>query len=339
VGGITAQYGKNFHARVISAVPPHCAYPTDFAVPFTEIGDLLSQHVGIALITRAVSTGMLVLASNDKKYLEKELRADRCTVQYYDTSRGGHQLHLVVFVTNIRVWQADGTMLFQIGSWESGKGFKKACHVPGTKRSIGESPQKALQRILNEDLRPFADHIELEGMPESVEEWKEETQNLRMPTKTVKTVHSAFLYTSVEAIQVSVAVIRPPPLNTVNEGSEAGSHLDTARVENSLTNPGCTGSEGSSEELLAKHIPEFETIFPRDILILQSHKAKSFSLYAFLTPEEYDIVDRDDNTVALKRWLACVAVGDAGPFDSATYEPSIVTSFIPICEVTSELPP
>eukprot|EP00403_Amphidinium_massartii_P048313 CAMPEP_0178465996 /NCGR_PEP_ID=MMETSP0689_2-20121128/51660_1 /TAXON_ID=160604 /ORGANISM="Amphidinium massartii, Strain CS-259" /LENGTH=130 /DNA_ID=CAMNT_0020092975 /DNA_START=148 /DNA_END=537 /DNA_ORIENTATION=+ len=100
---MTSMYGKNFHARVLSAVPPHSPWPSDLKIPFTEdVASLLSQHVGIGLLRRALNNNMLALSPEDEKYLVSELKTDRCTVQY---TPDGSQLERVVSVTNILLRQ------------------------------------------------------------------------------------------------------------------------------------------------------------------------------------------------------------------------------------------
>merc|ERR1719336_3001176 len=116
IGALTAQYGKNFHVRVTSAVPPHSPWPTDLKVHFTDVGDLLSQTVGIGLFRRALQNGTLSLSAEDEAYLESELRNDKCTLQYSDD---GSRLERVVSVSNVSLSRVDGTILHQIGSWES----------------------------------------------------------------------------------------------------------------------------------------------------------------------------------------------------------------------------
>eukprot|EP00971_Amphidinium_carterae_P201085 3990404-Amphidinium_carterae.1 len=205
---MTTMYGKNFHARVLSAVPPHSPWPNDLRIPFTEdVASLLSQHVGIGLLRRALNNGMLTLSPEDEKYLVAELKNDRCTVQY--TPDGTH-LERVVAVTNISLRQPDGTLLFQIGAYDAAKGVKVSCHVPGCKRKGGETPGLALERLLREDMKLFSGRMTIESN-DTVGSVKEQTQNLKMRTKTAKTIYRASLTVPVEELLLPTAVLKKEP--------------------------------------------------------------------------------------------------------------------------------
>mmetsp|Transcript_72542 Transcript_72542/g.172996 ORF Transcript_72542/g.172996 Transcript_72542/m.172996 type:complete len:989 (-) Transcript_72542:42-3008(-) len=211
---LSQQYAKNYHACLTSAGPPHAPWPSDLNVPFTQdTSMLLSQHVGLGLLQRGLALGALDLSDHDEEYVTKELMSGKCTIQYSDD---GEQLERVVGVTNVMVhWEdrnshtrhsiesacslhashgsrPDAKVLYQVGEMDAKGKQKLSLHVPGAKRQTGESPQAALEGMLNNALKPFAEHLVIEDSETKVS-IKESTQSLKMRTKTVKTIYRAEL--------------------------------------------------------------------------------------------------------------------------------------------------
>jgi len=286
---LAQQYAKNFHACLTSAGPPHSPWPSDVHVPFTEdVAMLLSQHVGVGLLKRGLALGKLNLSDDDEAYLVKELMAGKCTLQYADD---GSQLERVVGVANVMLkWEdsfsglgsnlpshpssshAPSTLdslqksgqcqvLYQIGVIDEKGNNKLSLHMPGTKRWTGESPQVALQRILDSDLKPFAKHMIIEDSERRVTV-KEGTQTLKMRTKTVKTIYRSML-------------------------QKWPSNIRTSKVN-------------------FPKLPGLEDLTGHDILALPQHN--KVLLYSFLLPEQYDVLDSNDNMDSMKEWIRSVII-------------------------------
>jgi len=300
---LTRQYAKNFHSCLTSAGPPHSKWPTDLHIPFTEdTAMLLSQHVGMGLLKRALAHGRLELSSEDEEYVVKELMAGKCTIQY---AEDGFHLERVVYLANVMLgWfdtsaevpegtpkncpetpppnmksMASGSrstqgfagpsVLYQLGAVDAKGKAKLALHMPGTKRLTGESPQLALQRILDADLRPFANSITVEDSIRKVSV-KDSTQSVKMRTKTVKTIYRS----SLSNLPSSIQSWKVPFPNL----------------------PGLEQLHNDGHTLLA--LPQGD---------------KAYGLYAFLLPRQYDILDRKENGAVMKEWISSLSLSDA-PF-------------------------
>jgi len=278
---LAQQYAKNYHAYLTSASPPHSQWPNDLHVPNTEdVAMLLSQHVGLGLLKRGLASGSLVLSDEDEAYVTKELMAGKCTIQYSDD---GTQLERVVGLTNVMLrYEPDSftnpspkpLVLYQVGAVTQQGKTKLSLHIPGTKRWTGESPQAALKRILEADLRVFAPMMEVENSERKVSV-KDSTQSLKMRTKTVKTIYRSNLQELPKDI-MSMQVPFPELPGLVGKSSTPDS------------------SETDSE--------------PHQFQLLVLPQEKEAGLYAFLLPAQYEIMDNDDNKDAMKAWMSTVKV-------------------------------
>jgi len=262
---LTQQYAKNYHSYLTSSGPPHSAWPTDLHVPFTEdVAMLLSQHVGLGLLKRNLTAGTLYLSPEDEAYVQKELMAGKCTLQY---SEDDHQLERVVGVANLQLkWEVASEVrtLYQLGLVDEKNRQKLSLHVPGTKRLTGESPNAALQRILDTDLQSFANFMYVEDSERKVSV-KESTQTLKMRTKTVKTIFRSVL-------------------------SEWPDDIHSFHV----AWPKILGLEG---------------LHPLEVLAIPSNA--QVGIYAFMLPEQYDIIESSENIEIMKEWIASIQVGYA----------------------------
>merc|ERR1712232_1108480 len=126
------QYGRNFYMRVVSACPPHAPWPDDLQVPFTDISDLMSQHVGIGLYKRALKKGHLTLSKEMQKLLENELNDEKCTLQ--KASNGDLERVVALVVLDLR--RSDGYIFTQVGKYTLSGGVKVSVELPGKKRSM-----------------------------------------------------------------------------------------------------------------------------------------------------------------------------------------------------------
>jgi len=157
------QYGRNFHLRVVSAVPPHAPWPTDLHVPYANASDLMSQNVGLNLVRAAVDDGTLDISKEDVLHLEEELRTEKCAIQ--KTTDG--ELERIVALVALRLSRIDGRILVQVGTWSRANGFKAKVRLPERRRAIGELPRRALRRLLREDFGRYAGVVELETPKEA----------------------------------------------------------------------------------------------------------------------------------------------------------------------------
>merc|ERR1712217_443292 len=92
------------------------------------------------------------MSDADYEKLEQELKSEKCALQ-----DNNGELERIVAVEALKLSRpADGKILVQIGKAEHGKSVKPQCVLPGTKRSRGEMPHTALQRVLDVDVAPLS---------------------------------------------------------------------------------------------------------------------------------------------------------------------------------------
>jgi hypothetical protein len=161
---LVTDYGTRYYKRIAAAVPPHAEFPDDIQVPFTDVSDLLADHVGIAFFHHAVATGAINLTDEEHDELDAELYAGRSTVN--KTSAGDFER--VVAVIALRIANVDSAIFVQVGKWDERRGIKAACLLPSTKRRLGELPRSALEDFVNDELRPLANHLHLTGVGHQV---------------------------------------------------------------------------------------------------------------------------------------------------------------------------
>merc|ERR1711957_551063 len=79
---LMTSYGRAFHKRVISAVPPNFAWPTDLHVPLTDFSGIVSSMSR----SHKVFIGLLAvkhmpwIGTGNRKELQLEITAGRCVL-------------------------------------------------------------------------------------------------------------------------------------------------------------------------------------------------------------------------------------------------------------------
>mmetsp|Transcript_16270 Transcript_16270/g.37547 ORF Transcript_16270/g.37547 Transcript_16270/m.37547 type:complete len:1099 (-) Transcript_16270:264-3560(-) len=180
------QYGRNFHVRIISSVPPDASYPNDLHVPNTDIGDLAPQYVGIGLFKSALNRGKLQISQMGQDLLEEELRKEKSTLQ----QNASGDLQRIVAVVALRLVRDGRFVLVQVAKWKQfSEDLSVGAELPGSKRVLGELPHKALQRVIDGDLAPLAKGIVLEGSEQ--DSFTRDSPKFGMRTTYLRTVHDA----------------------------------------------------------------------------------------------------------------------------------------------------
>lgn len=205
VAMITQHYGRAFHLRIASAIPPHAPWPTDLVIPFTEGSELLSPQVGVRTLRVAKLSGNLEIQEEALQELEEEVRKEKCAIQQVDGA-----VTRVVAVVALHVNRADSRFLAQLGHWEKNKGPKVSLTLPGTKRRIGELPQTAFERVLEEDLSPLKSGLTLENIEHQVE--RKHSEKYTMVTLYNRAIHFCILSEPIEELDLPAWM---PPLEDV----------------------------------------------------------------------------------------------------------------------------
>mmetsp|Transcript_59979 Transcript_59979/g.111243 ORF Transcript_59979/g.111243 Transcript_59979/m.111243 type:complete len:949 (-) Transcript_59979:65-2911(-) len=187
-------YGRSYHQRILSAVPPYAPWPTDIRIAFTEVSDLLGPHVGIGMLQSALGTGVLHMSKQAEQELIQELLEEKCAL----TSLEDGSLQRIVSVVALKVKDRDGNIFVELGKCDA-KGIRKAaCVLPGGKRAMNEVPQVAMQRVLDKRLPCLQGTIVLEGTNTLTE--TKASQNFNMTTVYTKLLHLGTMSRPIKAI-------------------------------------------------------------------------------------------------------------------------------------------
>jgi len=193
------QYGRNFHLRIISSSPPFAEWPDDLQVPYTEMVDLVSKDVGMGLLKKALRSGTLRLEDEKRRALEDEVRNEKCALQELPSG----ELQRIVAVVTLRLHRAADSeeFLTVLGKWApSGGAIVATCELPGAKRGVGELPQKALQRVLDRHLYPFAGFAQLTDITH--ETFTRDSPKFGLCTQYLKTTHEGYLSPGGQAVEL-----------------------------------------------------------------------------------------------------------------------------------------
>lgn len=204
IANITKTYAKNFHHRVIQAIPPNAPWPTDLHVPNTDASDLFSTDIDVALLSLALEQGTAQLSAEDEEALRKELREGRCGLQLSEAG----ELSRVVMLVALRIARLDGRVLYEVGTWTKDEGVVVSCCLPGTRRFRGELLHEAVRRMLHESLAPLSERLQLEECECAAEQAPCTTHGLG--TTYLEAVQRAS-YEGDEEEEGELFIARPPP--------------------------------------------------------------------------------------------------------------------------------
>lgn len=206
---VTAEYGRQFHRRVVSARPPQTAWPSDIEVPFAEYAELV---VGMSFEARRV-VGMDALqhipaptlfqwsaAGQDKvAALEKEVSNGTSTLLI--NAEGNTER--VVSVVLIHIDSLGDEMFVQVGKLRDGK-RELEVRLPGGKLRPDEMPGDRAKEILLSKLGPVADFMEIVSSRQQVE-WKQSKQ-YAVRTMYIKTIFQALAVDQFQIPSVSLEI-------------------------------------------------------------------------------------------------------------------------------------
>jgi len=206
VGYLTKYYGRAYFVRISVARPPHSKWPNDLKVPHTEASDLLSPDVGLELLEREHRLGNVHMSASEMAKLCEEIKSERCAIQM---GHGG-ALERIVALSNVKVIrEEDGKILVEMARADKGdECVLPVCALPGLKRSRGEYPSVAMERLMKEVLAPFAPALRLTTSEEDIDVKNSSTMHIL--TKYLKTVHYALLRADIPVPSLARAVAKHP---------------------------------------------------------------------------------------------------------------------------------
>jgi len=194
VGYMTKCYGQAFHIRIAGACPPHSCWPNDLHIPYTDASDMISKDVGMGLLLREQSKKRLNIAPEALGELQAELETEKCAI----LDDGSGKLERIVALVAVRLENPDdNTLLVEVGKVKPGCAAKPFGKLPGTKRSRGELPHQALERILEGVLQPYAGAIC--NLRSEVSAEVSDSPSFGMRTRYLKTTFVANLHEGFEA--------------------------------------------------------------------------------------------------------------------------------------------
>eukprot|EP00434_Breviolum_minutum_P012257 symbB.v1.2.010805.t1/scaffold712.1/size170421/4 len=211
--GLRVRECLTLRMRLSMGQPPQANWPSDLEVPHTSFDEiivnssretrkLVSNFALEQLKDQASSAWGRTFGNPPKNIdeLEKEVGKDKCTLM---TTMSG-EVERLAAVAAIELRRPNGTVLMQLGSWDSTKGLQVACKLPGTKQEVGESAFDALLRLLKKDLLPFSNIIDLsEATAFNEVEWsRSEKYSLR--TKYLRTIFQVQVNEEIDEAQLRV---------------------------------------------------------------------------------------------------------------------------------------
>jgi len=130
---LAVEYGQQYHRRVMAAHPPLAPWPTDLHVPFTDYCDLVvsmseeaQKIIGLTVLEHMSSS------FPNKWKLQEEVEEGKSVLVM--TERG--YTFRVVSLVALRVKNAAGLVLVQLGKWEGKENEPviPSCLLPGLKQ-------------------------------------------------------------------------------------------------------------------------------------------------------------------------------------------------------------
>merc|ERR1740121_121401 len=131
----------------------------------------------------AQQSGQIEMPQDKMDELVDEVLKEKCTIQ--QTANG--EVQRIVAVVALHLCRSDERFLVQLGQCEKDRGVRDALKLPGTKRRMGELPQTAFERILEEDLAPLKSHFTIDDIAHQVD--SRHSQKYRMTTLYTRAVH------------------------------------------------------------------------------------------------------------------------------------------------------
>merc|ERR1711920_478330 len=180
---IANEYCIHFHRRVMSAGPPHAAWPNDLDVPFSDYCDLVvSMKREVQLIIGMDAVALLEQSGRWSKPFDKLTDEVRDGKSVAAVTGEGNVIRVVSLVA-LRVERPDGHILVQVAKWENSQ-MKAACQLPGLKQDRGELVGEAVERLFDTKLPFLAEWVTItstarEKMEKASKEFGVDTRYLK----------------------------------------------------------------------------------------------------------------------------------------------------------------
>jgi len=295
-----SNYANEFHKRLIASSPPEAAWPTDLAVPFTDWSDIvlsLPLQMQIEVSVQAVSSikfnrflSMLARRPVIERLEHEILHGKSVIVQ--DRCNGAQRVAAVVV---LKIVHEDGRILVQLGKFEDGV-LETSCTLPGAKPTRSELVGDTVNRILNTRLDPFIDRLKVDSVERVVTQ--QQSSGFGIPTRYIRSVVNA-RYDRGVTLDAFLCEMLPRFVSTTSTASRPGPMWPNY-------------SRSPIDEQIHEYL--------ESVLHIRDAEGGLGGLYAWLTPQQFELLSKDSR----KQKLAAALEGVVLPDSPSTGSNSVV---------------
>merc|ERR1712224_341311 len=183
-------------------------------------------------------------------------------------------------------------LLAQVGLVEDGKVVKSECLLPASKRYAGESPLRCLQRIMSENLAPFANHIVISRTEDQVQ--RKYSKKYSIGTKLVKTIyHGKFKEDFLQPV-LPTAICRESEAHQQNSDSEIDQDAQADPTDQMWISSSASGSAAPH----GFHHTKKSCVGLESAFVIA--RSSDFRLYAWLTDEDFERLCGNTGSIELE---------------------------------------
>jgi len=315
---IVVAYCKQFHDRVLAAVPPG-KYPTDLAVPRTEWDEVvLSMEAEVKMTISFQASQMLdllttpaasgarvnwVAAKRPQEKLREEILSGRSIVVL--TERGKPQRITSKVSVHFTCENEEDSIFAQIAKWRNGT-IVPCCRYPSMTREQNEPTQDTIRRLLTTKLKPLAGAAQLQQQQEEV---TTQVKDDGMETKYFRTICHMTVPPCVKAPCCSMQQPFDDSLFALDRvRSIFGGPLNVS-VTSGQTAKGFSGgtpAEPASPKRRSRHASEVVAHKYRERMVYFFREETAGAWYVWLTHQEFDYFESPAGREELRLWVSAL---------------------------------
>jgi len=274
VSYVLQAYATVFHERILTAKPPRKSWPTDYEVPCTGFSEILPflpiPAREIIAVIALRQTRFTRIWQGEYDQLTEEVKEGKCAVMLNETG----QVERIEVVPSLRLRRPDDKILVQLGVMDGGT-MRVRCKLPGRCMIEGEAGHQAMQRLLAVELAPLAHVVHLEE-GDSTLEHVSSARSVFTKSTCLRMVYEAKLNTATPELALSpFSIPMPTAQQHQNPFAEEEAFLLAGRSDAGSGDGGC----------------------------------QEFTLYTWLTNDEFEHLSSDKGERQLSTWLSGLEVG------------------------------
>lgn len=228
--------------------------------------------------------------------LAEEYAGGRCELAY----SANRQVERIVHVAALWLESCDGSILVQLGIWCMGR-LTPTCRLPAMKQTLDQSPEDAIMQLLKQEFVPFGVDPRL-GTSQTQTHWNDSPQ-FGVRTKYVRTVVTAKLDASLEAISCVKALRKPSLQNDPTSGQRASALKNDTRPI--VVAPLQSQKSRIPRRSTPRYANQIASKAPEMYMLWHG---TDIQLCAWVSPEEFDHLRGPVGERQLKLWLSSVTV-------------------------------